>query len=178
MEVRIKFSADIYIEGKTMEEIREKFESISLWSAEAQECSAECSELLLVEDAHTYDDLRNEYDTAYDKCDESDYWQHPDIQHTYEASISFFIANDEYDVINRKDKFLDALDEIDEIDYTDVYDDGEDWCIDCIANLTLTPQGDVSDQIYNIINNILPDNAPCWDFHYIKGIDNDYEWQP
>jgi hypothetical protein len=59
-----------------------------------------------------------------------------------------------------------------------VYDGGEDWCIDCLVNLTLTPKGDISDQVYNIINNMLPDNAPCWDFHYIKGTDNDYYWQP
>ena len=168
MEIRIKFSADIYIEGKTMEEIRNKFESLSLWSEEAEECNAEYSETLLVEDADTYDDMQDEFDHAYDNTQE----------HTYEASISFFLADDEPDVIERKDKFLDALDEIDEVDYTDVYDDGEDWCIDCLVNLTLTPKGDISDQVYNIINNMLPDNAPCWDFHYIKGTDNDYYWQP
>lgn len=70
MEVRIKFSADIYIEGETMKEIKEKWENMSLWSEEAKECSAEFSELELVEDAETYDDLRHEFDHAYDEEDE------------------------------------------------------------------------------------------------------------
>lgn len=65
MEVRIKFSADIYIEGETMKEIRSKWENLPLWSEKAKERSAEFSEVELVEDAETYNDLRNEFDHAY-----------------------------------------------------------------------------------------------------------------
>ena len=62
MEVRFKFSADIYLKGKNMAEIREKFENMPLFSAEALENgSAEFNELLLVEDANTYKDLMDEY---------------------------------------------------------------------------------------------------------------------
>jgi hypothetical protein len=43
---------------------------MSLWSEEAKECSAEFSELELVEDAETYDDLLHEFDHAYDEEDE------------------------------------------------------------------------------------------------------------
>ena len=70
MEVRIKFSADIYIEGETMQEVREKFESMELWSQEALDCGVEFSEIQLVEDAETYDDKRKEYDHCYDKAGE------------------------------------------------------------------------------------------------------------
>ena len=65
MEVRIKFDADIVITGSTMQEVREKFESMELWSQGAKDCHVEFSEIQLVEDANTYDDLRHEYDTCY-----------------------------------------------------------------------------------------------------------------
>lgn len=61
MEVRFKFSADVYVEGKDMAEIKSKFEAMPLWSDEAKECGAEFSELLLVEDGEDYSDLMNEY---------------------------------------------------------------------------------------------------------------------
>lgn len=67
MEVRIKFNADIYIEGETMQEVREKFESMPLFSVDALDCGVEFSEIQLVEDAETYDDKRKEYDHCYDR---------------------------------------------------------------------------------------------------------------
>ena len=56
-KVRIKFSADLIIEGKNMEEVREKWENMPLFSKEAEECCVEYSETLLIEDADTYQDL-------------------------------------------------------------------------------------------------------------------------
>ena len=62
MEVRFKFSADVYVSGKDMAEIKQKFEEMPLFSADAlEEGSAEFSELLLVENADTYEDLMDEY---------------------------------------------------------------------------------------------------------------------
>ena len=62
MRVRFKFSADIYIDGKDMSEVREKFETIPLFSADALEDGyAEFNELLLVEDADTNEDLMENY---------------------------------------------------------------------------------------------------------------------
>lgn len=62
MRVRIKFSADIYIEGKDMSEVRDRFESIPLFSSDALlNGYAEFNELLLVEDAYTNKDLMEEY---------------------------------------------------------------------------------------------------------------------
>ena len=65
MEVRFKFSADVYISGKDMTEIKQKFEDMPLFSADAlEEGSAEFSELLLVENADTYEDLMSDYNKA------------------------------------------------------------------------------------------------------------------
>lgn len=65
MEVRIKFDADLVITGETMAEVREKFESMPLWSQEAKDCGVEFSEIQLVEDAETYDNLQHCYDHCY-----------------------------------------------------------------------------------------------------------------
>lgn len=62
MEVRIKFSADIYIEGKDLKEVKSKFEEMPIFCVEALDCGAEYSETLLVENAETCDDLETEWD--------------------------------------------------------------------------------------------------------------------
>ena len=64
MEVRIKFSADVYIKGETLAEIRNKFEEMPLFSADAlEEGCAEYSETLLIEDAETYKELSDEWNS-------------------------------------------------------------------------------------------------------------------
>ena len=66
MKVAFKFDAYIYLEGENMAEIREKFESMPLFSADAlEEGNAEFCELFLVEDAETNEDLMEEYNNAY-----------------------------------------------------------------------------------------------------------------
>jgi len=66
MDVRIKFDADLIISGETMQEVRSKFENMQLFSQEAKDSGVEFSEIQLVEDSETYDDLRHEYDHCYD----------------------------------------------------------------------------------------------------------------
>ena len=61
MEVRIKFSADIYIEGADMAEVKAKFEDMPLFSIDALDCGVEYSETLLIEDADTCEDLSKEF---------------------------------------------------------------------------------------------------------------------
>ena len=61
MEVKFKLSFDVYVEGKDMKEIREKFDGMPLFTVEALDSGAEISELLLVENAETYEDLMKEY---------------------------------------------------------------------------------------------------------------------
>ena len=61
VEVRIKFSADLYIEGNTIEEVREKWENMPLFSPDAEKCGAEYCETLLIEDAETFKDLSDKF---------------------------------------------------------------------------------------------------------------------
>ena len=64
MEVRIKFSADIYIEGDNMAEVKSKWESMPLFSIDALDSGVEYSETLLVEDAETNADLMHEFNNC------------------------------------------------------------------------------------------------------------------
>ena len=65
MEVRVKFSADVVISGKNISEIREKWESMPLFSEEANENNVEFSEVLLVEEYPSYKDISEEWENAY-----------------------------------------------------------------------------------------------------------------
>ena len=64
MEVRIKFSADLVIDGKDLAEIKEKWESMPLFSEEAMDYSAEFSEMLLVEEYPSYKDISEDWEKA------------------------------------------------------------------------------------------------------------------
>lgn len=66
MEVRITFRSEVFIEGDNMKEIREKFEELPLYSADALEnASADFCEVVSVEDTETSEDLENEFYHAY-----------------------------------------------------------------------------------------------------------------
>lgn len=85
MEVRIKFDADIVIKGNTMQEVRGKFESMELWSQEAKDSHVEFSEIQLIEDADTYKDLADEYDSCYDNNEDDDEeYVCPECGHVFE----------------------------------------------------------------------------------------------
>lgn len=64
MRVRIKFDADLVIEGKDMKEVRQNWESLPLFRKEAMECGLEFGEIILIEDADTYEDLTREYNNC------------------------------------------------------------------------------------------------------------------
>ena len=94
----------------------------------------------------------------------------------YEASFSFFIENDDKDRFEKVKNELSNINEIEDLDY---YDDGEDFCLDCIANIKIsdkTPRKKIVDAITKVIDNWMKDWYAAWDFHYIKG--NGFEWQP
>jgi hypothetical protein len=55
--IRIKFSADLVVEGETIEQAQEKWLTMPLFSEEANDCGVEYSETLLVEDAETYEEI-------------------------------------------------------------------------------------------------------------------------
>ena len=61
-EVRITFRSEVYIKGETMDEIRDKWEEVGLFSDDAlKNYNAEFVELVSVEDAETYEDLHKEF---------------------------------------------------------------------------------------------------------------------
>ena len=62
MKVRIKFDADIVLEGGNMKEIKSKWLSLPLFSNEALNHSVEFGEVILIEDGDSYEDLMNEFD--------------------------------------------------------------------------------------------------------------------
>jgi len=65
MELRIKFSSEIVISGDNINEIRQKWESMPLFSEEAEDNGAEFCEVLLVDD-EDYNDLTSEFEYGED----------------------------------------------------------------------------------------------------------------
>ena len=66
MEVRITFRSEIVITGETLADCAKQWEQMELFSDEAKQHEACQIELVSVEDAETYKDIRLEFDHAYD----------------------------------------------------------------------------------------------------------------
>ena len=64
IEVRVTFRSEVYIKGKTMEEIKEKWEVLPLFSADALDHSADICEVVTAErvDDDSYDDVIDIFD--------------------------------------------------------------------------------------------------------------------
>ena len=64
IEVRVTFRSEIYIKGKTMEEIKDKWEVLPLFSADALDHSADICEMVTAErvDDDSYDDVIDIFD--------------------------------------------------------------------------------------------------------------------
>ena len=64
IEVRVTFRSEVYIKGKTMEEIKEKWEELPLFSADALDHSADICEMVTAErvDDDSYDDVIDIFD--------------------------------------------------------------------------------------------------------------------
>ena len=64
IEVRVTFRSEVYIKGKTMEEIKEKWEVLPLFSADALDHSADICEMVTAErvDDGSYDDVIDIFD--------------------------------------------------------------------------------------------------------------------
>ena len=64
IEVRVTFRSEIYIKGKTMEEIKDKWEELPLFSADALDHSADICEMVTAErvDDDSYDDVIGIFD--------------------------------------------------------------------------------------------------------------------
>ena len=61
MKVRVTFRSEIVLEGKDLDEIKQKFEGIPLFSSAALENNADYIETLSVEDNDTYEDLSGQW---------------------------------------------------------------------------------------------------------------------
>lgn len=62
VEVRITFRSEVYLSGKTMQEIKDKWEALPLYSGEAlEEASADFIEVVSVEGATSHKDLMSEW---------------------------------------------------------------------------------------------------------------------
>lgn len=94
----------------------------------------------------------------------------------YNCDITFFIdhTEDYESSIEEKDNLLDILDILD-IDY-DVEEDDEDWCINCTVEIECN-KSDIN-AIDKKLKKALKDTDPVWDYHFVKGVDNDFYWQP
>jgi len=64
MRVRIKFDADIVIEGSDMADVKTNWYNLPLFTQAAVDCGVEFGEVILVEDSETYDDLMTEFNNA------------------------------------------------------------------------------------------------------------------
>ena len=64
IEVRVTFRSEVYIKGKTMEEIKDKWEELPLFSADALGHSADICEMVTAErvDDDSYDDVIDIFD--------------------------------------------------------------------------------------------------------------------
>ena len=64
IEVRVTFRSEVYINGKTMEEIKDKWEELPLFSADALDHSADICEMVTAErvDDDSYDDVIDIFD--------------------------------------------------------------------------------------------------------------------
>ena len=90
----------------------------------------------------------------------------------YEVDFTFYVASGNKET---KNNLLHKLDNIKTVDVYHVYDDGEDWCINCIAEV----ETDNINKVDAAMDELLADIEYMWDYHYIKGIiDNDDYWTP
>lgn len=61
MKVRFVFTSEITIEGENMKDVANKFDLMPLFTKRANESGADFCDIVAVEDADTFDDLKNEY---------------------------------------------------------------------------------------------------------------------
>ena len=65
MEVRFTFRSEVFINGKDLKEIKEKWEELNLFSDDAKANCADYVEMSSIErtDDNSYTDLENEFDS-------------------------------------------------------------------------------------------------------------------
>lgn len=64
-KIRIRFAADLVIEGETMAEVKDKWNGLPLFTDEAIACGVDFLEIEAVEDADTNEDRETEFINAF-----------------------------------------------------------------------------------------------------------------
>jgi len=69
MEARITYRSEVYIKGNSLEEIKEKWESINLDNVENEKDVTDYGfiDVISIEDANSYEDLMPKFDSLYDR---------------------------------------------------------------------------------------------------------------
>lgn len=65
MEARIIFTANIYVSGDTLEDIKKKWEEMPIFCVDALDSGADISGVCIVEDAVTCKDITDEWYKEY-----------------------------------------------------------------------------------------------------------------
>lgn len=64
-KVRITFKCEVYLEGEDMADVKEQWEDLPVFTADAlEDAYAEILDVESVEDADTHEDLKDEFDEA------------------------------------------------------------------------------------------------------------------
>jgi hypothetical protein len=94
----------------------------------------------------------------------------------YEVAFVFFIERED---TNRKNALVSDLNRINPITVSDIYDDGEDWNVECIAEFECNAKGHIDRALDHKLATLLKGKTyAAMDYHYMKGIDNDFYWHP
>ena len=91
----------------------------------------------------------------------------------YRVCFSFFIVSGTEEAVVLKDRLLDRLGKIKCVDEYDAYDDGENWCVDCIATIESDSFETVGTEMEKVFG-----TDYIWDYHYIKNVENGVYWEP
>lgn len=103
-----------------------------------------------------------------------------DEKYTYEVSISYFLFAEKHNEPNAE-KLCNDWNSMRNCVSSEWYDDGEGYyCVDVIFKINSDSDGDFK-EIDNEVERYLSDkglNDFTWDYHYVKGVENDFYWQP
>lgn len=97
----------------------------------------------------------------------------------YAVSFVFFISLGEtekdYNIsFEEKTQFVRDINKKDELKSYDVYQDDENWCIECVAHI----KAKSIDEVKNVMKQAFGNYSHDFWYHYIKGIDNSDYWEP
>lgn len=97
----------------------------------------------------------------------------------HELSFTFFIrvGEDRFSQeiqSNKKNSLIDLIEKIDDIHHHEVENDGEDWCINCIANIDAESFGDADGKLTSHLKDI----PFFWDYKYIRNLKNGLYYEP